>query len=396
MKLLSPRHAAMVGAVAFAGLALFTWPGCGSECDGGVLVNGVCEGRCDPASCLENNVCVQNRCVLKCTSHDECYAPARGQDRLQECSSQKTDTVPADGDPNKGLGEGKAEYVCTDSDKAPNDGLLCPFGTECDGSFACPDGTPCESGKGSDGHCTADECKPMFCVTNGEADAEAYCTTVDCKADTDCGPGMYCGVRRLPQQICGTMKGDEMPCVDPGTFSANGATYQEGPQGLIRNVCLKREPCAPCTGPTDCSLSPDLACVNINGYQACAKTCAADSDCNDDFTCVGGYCIPRTGQCKPPATGNFCYNCLNDLDCGPPGPDNTVSCLDASAGQRACFDLSFPDTCTVDADCPAGPSGKHGECLDEGEGLTSSDGAYHRCYLPYFPAPNKFQCWTAN
>lgn len=394
MKLSLSRLLPSAGAIVFTGLALFSWPGCGTECAGGVLVDGVCEGRCDPSACLEGNVCVGNRCMLVCDSHTDCYNAAAGQPRYQACMAQKTDVVPAEDDPNAGLNEGPEAYVCTDIDKAPNIGLFCPFGTECDASFACPDGTPCEQGKDSEGHCTAAECKPLKCITTGEADAEAYCTTVDCKTDDDCGPGFYCGIRRDPQKICGTMKGDEDPCIDPANFGANGATYQEGPVSLLRNVCLKREPCAPCKGPFDCSLSGDMACVSINGEQVCAKTCVGDEDCPDDFKCAGGYCIPRTETCKPPATGNFCFNCLNDLDCGPAGPDNTVYCAELSGGQHGCFDSSFPDDCTADTDCPTSPSGKYGECLDEGEGVTSADSVYHRCYLPYFPTPSKFQCWA--
>ncbi len=370
MKLFSARHASTLGAVAFAALALLSWPGCGTECSGGVLVDGVCEGRCDPSSCLEGNVCVGNRCMLTCTSHNDCYSPTKGQPSYQACQVQKTDTVPAEDDPSAGLNDGPEAYVCTDIDKAGNIGLFCPFGTECDTSFACPDGTSCEQGKGSEGHCTAEECKPLDCISKGEADAEAYCTTVDCKADADCGPGYYCGIQRRATKICGTDKGTEEPCVDPADFTKNGATYQEGPGSLLQNVCLKREPCAPCADIYDCSLSPDMACVNIAGYQACAKTCAADVDCPDDYTCTGGFCIPRTQSCKPPATDNYCFNCLSDLDCGPPGPDSTVVCADLSSGMKGCFDPAVLDLdCATDTDCPASPSGKFGECLDEDEGL---------------------------
>jgi hypothetical protein len=370
MKLFSARHASMVGAVAFAALALFSWPGCGTECSGGVFVDGVCEGRCDPGSCLEGNVCVGNRCMLTCTSHNDCFSPSKGQAPYQACQVQKTDAVPAEDDPNAGLNAGPDAYVCTTIDKSGGIGVLCPFGTECDAAFACPDGTGCEAGKGSEGHCTAEECKALECISKGEADAEAYCATVDCKADADCGPGYYCGIERLPTKICGTEKGTEEPCIDPSTFTANGGTYQEGPGSLLRNVCLKREPCAPCADQYDCSLSDDLACVTIESAQVCAKTCAGDVDCPDDFQCTGGFCVPRSGTCKPPADNNYCYNCLNDLDCGPAGPDSTVVCADLSAGQKGCFDPATLDIdCTMDSDCPASPSGKFGECLDEDEGL---------------------------
>jgi len=203
---------------------------------------------------------------------------------------------------------------------------------------------------------------------------------------------MYCSPVRVPNKICGTDKGQTDPCIDPANFNADGATYQEGPLTLMRNVCLKREPCAPCNGPTDCSLSPDMSCVNLSGSgKVCAESCNDDDDCPDDFKCASNFCVPRTGSCAPPAENNFCYSCLHDLQCG--DASTSVGCEEVSGGQKACFDFSFPDTCTTDADCPESPSGKHGECLDEEEGVAPGSSVYHRCYYPFYPASSSFQCW---
>jgi hypothetical protein len=70
-----------------------------------------------------------------------------------------------------------------------------------------------------------------------------------------------------------------------------------------------------------------------------------------------------------------------------------MGCASLSGGMRACFDFSFPDTCTSDADCPAAPGGRRGSCLDEDQGVPPSDPLYHRCYLPYTAADNKTSCW---
>jgi hypothetical protein len=365
------------------------------EAQGGIFVEvdgkEICEEKCRPEFCLEGNVCVGNRCKLVCDSHLDCYSIAGGDAETQACTAVKQDS-------KNGLNDGADVLVCDTSPKVAEAGVACPKGDECGGVFACPDGSACDPA--ADGACPAAECKPMVCRTTGPGDADAYCTTVDCKADTDCAPGFYCGVIRLPNNICGTDKGEEDPCVDPSTFSQNGATFQEGPVSLIQNACLKRDLCAPCVNAVDCSLRGDFACVQIGATTNCAKTCLTEDDCPDDYNCAAaapptpGYCVPGTGSCEPPATNNFCHPCLNDLDCGPPGADNTVACIEDSVGQGACFDTTFPDTCTTDADCPESPSGRPGECLDEGEGLTSADQLYHRCYLPFFSGAGSFQCWN--
>jgi hypothetical protein len=354
------------------------------ECVGGVLVDGQCEGKCDPDTCLEGNVCVGNRCVLACASHDECYRAWRGDPGNQACVARKVDTA-------GGLEDGTETFVCAASDKHPSISAPCPFTTECDTAFACPDGTPCGASLAEgEASCPAEECRALTCVTTGEGDAEAYCTTLDCSTDADCGPGHFCAIVNVPNKICGTNKGETDPCIEPSAFTQNGQTYQEGPQGLLRNACRKATGCAPCTTNVDCG-GGDLSCVTIGDSQHCSKSCAEDADCPNDYACFSNFCIPRTGSCQPPATDNFCHPCLDDLDCGPAG--GSVACIEASGGQRACFDLSFPATCMTDDDCPTSPSGRHGECLDEGEGLSPGDGVYRRCYLPFFPGSSRFQCW---
>jgi hypothetical protein len=71
-----------------------------------------------------------------------------------------------------------------------------------------------------------------------------------------------------------------------------------------------------------------------------------------------------------------------------------MACAELSGGQRACFDYSFPVTCMTDDDCPMSPTGKHGECLDELEQVTSDDSVYHRCYFPIYKTDNKTSCWV--
>ncbi|MFO0549258.1 MAG: hypothetical protein U0271_12775 [Polyangiaceae bacterium] len=377
-----------LGSVALGALMSFG-ASCGDTCVGGVVVDGHCEGRCEPDLCLENNVCVGNRCMLECVSHTECYQTYRGDPKQQGCLPQAADS-------ETDLYGGDTVFVCTDVVKANGILKACPFGDECDDpdvddDAVCPDGSGCTAGVGSD-RCSAAECRPLACHARGEGDAEAYCTNLDCATDDDCLPGMACGIVSDPSNICGTDKGTDTPCVDPSDFTTDGKTYVEGPVSLLRHACLKRGPCSPCSNTTDCSLTDGLACVDVGGgVFACAASCVAPEDCPSDFVCDAGSCKPRSGTCTPPATANFCFNCVDDLQCG--DASSTTACVDTSNGEKGCFDLSFPDACTTDDECPTSPSGAHGTCLDEGEGLSPADMSYHRCFLPFDAASGQFACW---
>lgn len=359
---------AVAGGALASAVLLGASTGCeGKTCEeqGGVTVNGECEGKCETSKCLEGNVCSSNRCVLVCTSHTDCL---EGQD----CVPVKAD-------------DGSDILACTYNDKTDQAGLACPDLHECDAFSACPDGSAC--GGEVTGNCKPEECRPMTCLSAGMGDAYAYCTTLDCATDADCVGGMECRVKRTAQKICGTEKGTEDPCIDPSAFTANGATFQEGPISLLQNVCAKRGNCSECETDRDCGLVADQACVDINGSSRCARTCAVAKDCEDDANCTGGFCIPKFGACV--GNGNFCEPCQTDLDCKAGGP--FMACRSLQGTQRACFDESFSATCTTDADCPTSPSGKHGHCFQAGE--SENDELLHRCFLPIQVSTGKVKCW---
>ena len=104
-----------------------------------------------------------------------------------------------------------------------------------------------------------------------------------------------------------------------------------------------------------------------------------------------GFCVPRQGSCQPPATDNFCWSCLDDLDCG--DASSSMGCVTTTGSQKACLDLSFSTSCSDDSDCPVSPSDRAGECLDAAEGLAPGDDLYQKCYWPFWPADSSFQCW---
>ena len=381
------------------------------DCQGGVIVNGVCEGKCEASKCLADNVCVGNRCVLKCDSHRDCFA-----DGTQSCLPAKDDETGAD------------VNVCQSSGKPAGLGVPCPVGQECAAWLACPDNGICfsfqcggdpaacvadaDACKGVD-NCTigkcpdaspcrvdcAQNCHPwLSCNGKGEGDADAYCTTFDCKADADCASGYYCGIVRDPHEICGSnpKKGDNgfcgqtsEPCI---SLPDAASTRFEGSVCMLRNQCLRRGPGAPCASDVDCSYFDSLACVSFGGENRCAPKCGNDADCPKDAACDATLktCVPRYGAWKGNPPG-FCTPCMTDEDCGKNGTH--LACADLSGGMHACFDESFPDTCTTNADCPKSPSGKSGTCLNENFGLSPSDANYHRCYLPINLNDNKTSCW---
>ena len=393
------------------------------ECSevGGVWLNNACEGKCTPDKCIAENTCVGNRCVLKCDAHTDCYP-----DGSQNCSPATEDDTSA------------AILTCQFSDVPRGMGIKCPFKTECEGVGVCPNGKGCERwqcgnqpdtctrdqaacgenqdcnlGKCPDGSfctinpCLAADCKPLSCQTTGEGDADAYCTRQDCETDNDCAGGFYCGITRDPHELCNSdpQKGDNNlcgmtadACVTKSSLG-QGNTLFEGSMCILRKTCLKRAQCSPCMSDLDCSQLPLQSCKQVGGEGRCVRACAADIDCDPDYMCTEGSCVPRFGACK--GSGNFCEPCQNDEDCG--GVGSRKACIEASGGQRACFNYNQFATpcdpakgcveCTTDLDCPKSPSGKHGECFDEGEKVFPGDAVYHRCYLPFNAPDNKFECW---
>jgi len=298
---------------------------------------------------------------------------------------------------------------------------------------ACPDKTKTRCTVTT---CDASECKALSCISSGELDATAFCTQTECSNDDQCGVGFYCGLVRDPHDICGEtctggkcssgssctkdsdcQKGNnnvcgttQEPCLDLKAQPA-GSSFQEGTLCLMHKQCLRRESCAPCKDNLDCANGKMDVCVTIGKSPACTHFCSADANCRADETCVPSgksctatpsiwcekdtdcpedndtcaprnVCVPRTGSChaETATDSKFCFACTSDLDCGPVG--SSWACSELGFGERACIDLSFPNACTKDADCPLSPGGKHGYCLNENAGVDPSNSVYHQCYFP--------------
>jgi hypothetical protein len=432
------QAAAAVGAAAFAVLLSTSGStGCGTFCDGGYVRKvpgndeGICEGKCDPSKCLAGNTCVDNKCVLVCTSHLECDS------LTQECVPAKED------DTNKAIS------VCQPTGRAPI-GAKCPFGNECDTLNACPDGSACDFTQCGGQACTADtnacagvencktgicpdktpctvpgctqdQCKPLSCLSAGAGDADAYCTKKDCMSDDQCPGGYWCTLDRDPHDVCGPkcnggtcsgglndggacskdgdcQKGNNTfcgkttdMCIDPATANMSGGTYQEGQYCMLRKECKVRGSCDPCATDVDCSLIPGQHCTQVGSEKVCTRDCGQDTDCDGDFECKSGACVPRAGSCT--GTGAYCDHCRNDADCG--GPDSKLACRQLTGNEKACVDEQFSTMCTTDNDCPVGPDGKHGTCMGPDEGVSPGDQIYQRCYVHFNTATNKFSCWCS-
>src|SRR5512139_1867119 len=166
--------------------------GCDQTCEeqGGFPVKDeageeVCEAKCEPDLCVEGNTCVGNRCRLVCDAHTDCFQMAKGDDLTQAC-------IEVIADSETGLNDGAKIAVCETSPKAAAIGISCSGNDACAAHSACPDGTDCALGG-----CAPEACKPLSCRTSGEEEQDGYCTTFDCRADSDCAPGMYCSAVRV-------------------------------------------------------------------------------------------------------------------------------------------------------------------------------------------------------
>lgn len=404
------------------------------ECVGGIIIDGVCEGKCSPEKCKEQNTCVDNRCLLVCASHGECQV-----DGVQSCAPAKEDDTGAD------------ILVCQASGKPLGLGASCLSTSGCEDLLACPDGGGCSAAQcdGDPAACARDEaacegasgctagkcpggdtcrvgcetdCSPWLSCEGVAEDPNAYCTLRDCASDDDCIAGFHCGVVRAPHDVCGPVcagpegekkcaggpldgatcesdsacqKGNDSlcgqtaePCKTPGQGSGS---FFEGSVCLLRRSCLERGPGDVCQSDVDCSRNEGQKCVAAAGETRCAPACASDLECQSDASCdvAQGACVPRFGAWV--GTGQFCEPCVNDEDCGSAG--SSVACLQIQGGGRACFDQSHPDVCTTDDECPMSPGGLHGVCLDEGEGISPGNPLYDRCSFPVSAGTGKPTCW---
>ncbi len=159
-------------------------------------------------------------------------------------------------------------------------------------------GALCDSAKGVNNP-DCDGAQGFKCFGVSPTDANAMCALYDCKADSDCGPGRFCGAVNT-------------------TPSAD--TLVRAP-GVVVKVCQITGYCGSCVTDLDCAPRGSEAgrCVldeKNAGY--CTYACTKDAECPLDARCARytdgtSACIPYAGVCK--GNGTMCSPCAADSDC---------------------------------------------------------------------------------
>jgi hypothetical protein len=186
-------------------------------------------------------------------------------------------------------------------------------------------GAPCNpaAGEGKNPGCDWDQ--GFACYAQSPADGNAYCTQFACTTNSDCKGGWWCSTQNV---------GPNATSGDP-TF------------GKTRNICLKREYCAPCKKDLDCYFDPGtepLHCVpDSKGNGFCSTACGNDTSCNLDAVCKAPWavCTPPTGPACvtdddcPPAHGTFQHCVAKGVDAG---ADAGGACTPECSGASDCSD----------------------------------------------------------
>ena len=287
------------------------------------------------------------------------------------CSSSTHSTTAAKcGSSSCGAGS-----ACIDdgSDAGPSCQTICTKQSDCPFNWYCNDGQPkswCvrntitfskQRGQfndaclpsGGEKNPACDTVDTFGCYATSPTDANAFCTLLDCKPDSDCKGGWWCAT------------------VD---VAPNVSTVKRS-FGMSRTVCLPRTYCASCQMAHDCYASPGTPqqyCVpDSAGGSFCSNQCDSDSNCPLDAVCKAPWaaCDQRgcttDADCQKYAAKEACFggvcqaSCSRDADC-PASNGAPQQCY-----QRACF----PQSCSTDDDCPP-TSGtfqhcNHGTCTAE-------------------------------
>lgn len=233
------------------------------------------------------------------------------------------------------------DFLCND----PCAGVECPDGEVCDpATVECiePLGLcePCERNAQCGGELD-------LCLTFQDVDSSQSCA-LNCADDPNICPEDYnCATVNAPTgplQQCVPLIGTctdrcaDLVCENEGDI-CNPRTGTCNPPGEV---------CTPCISDVDCGGEADR-CLGLTGAP-CEENadCSADEFCNDDGTCVGGFC----GQ-----------DCSEDAGiCG-----EGSACFNLNDGGAQCLPLRLAcvDRCT-DADCEEGFNcdDQTGECVE--------------------------------
>ncbi len=257
---------------------------------------------CDPSKCKPGNVCVGDKCMLKCAQHTDC--------------------------PNG--------YDCRDTSGT----LVCqpnnmPFAT---GKFGFSCGTNGQR-----------DCADGFLCVGGQGDPAAYCTKQDCQSDADCPGYYYCGTKDIANPVDGGTPSrlQVKACLKRGFCApASSAVDCADPDAVFltqdgTGYCAKS-----CSGTDPNGCGGGRGCFDLNGLHVCLPLsrhcapshqycgfCLSSADCPEGGICYVNsfnkdrYCIidcPATGNCPatPGGVVSACYTFADQVNrCLPEQPD---------------------------------------------------------------------------
>jgi MYXO-CTERM domain-containing protein len=196
-------------------------------------VDNDCDGVIDDdATCPDNGICHNGRCVKNCSSGE---FPCQGA--FTKCDFESGLCVPEDC-----IGVTcPSDKVCRGSEcVAPCDGVTCPWGQTCIGdvcldpceNISCGTGQVCRGGACFDGcgQCSGATCEtPLRCDTSS---GECY----DPSCASGCPSGQHCSAGSCVSNCDGAVCPGGAPCVDgkcqvPGTTGPTDAGFDSGTGG---------------------------------------------------------------------------------------------------------------------------------------------------------------------
>ncbi len=353
-----------------------------SECRTGFCADGVCcDGACKD-TCVACNVAGQvGTCAL---------VPS-GQDLRNDCKEDKPETCALDGTCN-GAGACR-KYAPGTICRAP----ACQAGATskvvqagtCDGGGGCTAGqvrdcapytcsagvcrTVCANSGECEGNkpCAANSCglKPLgaTCALRDECQSGNCVDGVCCDAADCAGPCRACNVTGSPGTCKPKLQGDD-PKVAGGCVVEASTTcgrsgkcdglgdcqkYPAGTTCGTRRCVGAAEMASTCNGTGTCLPLPPRGCGSyLCRGDACANSCASDSECATTAYCQGGLCRARrpNGQSCTETRECTSANCVSSTCCA-------VACLPTQEcpGGLACRDkVANGMACARPGDCLSG------------------------------------------
>ncbi len=255
------------------------------------------EPKCDPSQCAPHNDCVDDgsgkpSCRLVCTQQSDCpYG-----------------------------------YYCNDGRPKSWCAEMTFAFTKADGQW----GTPCMPPK-EEGNPACDSADAFACYGISPTDANAFCTQLGCRADSDCQGGWWCATLNAA----------------PNVTTAK-ASFGKPP----RPVCVPRSYCAPCQLDHDCPMGsdgrPQYCQADSQGNMYCTSRCSPSTGCAADAKCVPHFklCLGGAGATAPQA-------CTRDEDCPPSARSYAQHCDFSGGVGPSAMGFCAPE-CGSNSDCDSG------------------------------------------